>query len=113
MLFGFRGLVGPINTKRKDSRCENSSEQCVHCICTWEWNRTVCNVKLHLCCWGSGAELYKDKCCIKNGEMTEERFSVESDFQWRRRIMLLLCPNTYAQMKRVKSLVLSFREEGS
>lgn len=45
--------------------------------------------------------------------MTEERFSVESDFQWRRRIMLLLCPNTYAQMKRVKSLVLSFREEGS
>lgn len=47
MLFGFRGLVGPINTKRKDSRCENSSEQCVHCICTWEWNRAVCNVKLH------------------------------------------------------------------
>lgn len=94
MLFGSGGWVGPITAERReDSWCENISEPCVWAACVLaEWKRAVWIWNCILYCWGSGAELYKDKCCIKSGEMTEERFSVENDFQQRRRIMPLLCP---------------------
>lgn len=43
--------------------------------------------------------------------MTEERFSVESDFQWRRRIIPLLCPLTCTDEDSQKSCaVLSGRK---
>ena len=91
---GFQGLAKPINTKRKDSQCENIIDQYILADILGS-GRALCamwNCNLHF--WGSGAGLGKDKCRIKCEEMTEEQFSVGSDFHWRE-IMHLLCSLRY------------------